>query len=296
MKTKTNIYDQITNQIINQMENGIIPWQKPWTNGKFMGCVSHTSGRPYSMLNQILLGCKGGEYLTYAQIQAEGGRVKAGEKSQMVVFWKWLEKKEEVTRIDEDGHEYVDEDTKRIPYLTSYAVFHIDQTEGIEPKWNEDGKKFDHEPMQVAEDMIASYVEREGVKLVIENGNRAFYRPSQDLVSVPELAQYEVCEEYYSTLFHELTHSTGHAKRLNREGIAGVHFFGDEGYSKEELVAEMGAAFICNMLGMDCKKAFKNSVAYIQSWLGALRNDKKMIVMAATKAEQAANYILNNQK
>lgn len=92
MKTKTNIYDQITNQIINQMEQGIIPWQKPWTNGTFKGCISHTSGHPYSMLNQMLLGCKGGKYLTYAQIQAEGGRVKAGEKSQMVVFWKWLEK------------------------------------------------------------------------------------------------------------------------------------------------------------------------------------------------------------
>ena len=150
--------------------------------------------------------------------------------------------------------------------------------------------------MQEAEEVVASYIEREGIKLVIENGNSAFYRPNQDIVSVPELAQYEVCEEYYSTLFHELTHSTGHAKRLNRDGIVGVHFFGDEGYSKEELVAEMGAAFICNMLGMDCKKAFKNSVAYIHSWLGALRNDKKMIVMATTKAEQAANYILNNQK
>ena len=293
MKTKTNIYDQITNQIINQMEQGIIPWQKPWTNGTFRGCISHTSGRAYSMLNQMLLGCKGGEYMTYAQIQAEGGRVKAGEKSQMVVFWKWPEKTEEVTRIDEDGHEYVDECTKRIPYLQSYAVFHIDQTEGIKPKWNGEAKKFEHEPIEEAEQVITNYVTREGLKLVVFNSNRAYYQPSNDLVSVPEMAQYKVREEYYSTLFHELTHSTGHAKRLNREGIAGVHFFGDEGYSKEELVAEMGAAFICNLLGIDCEKAFENSVAYIQGWLSALRNDKKLIVAAAAKAEAAAEYILN---
>ena len=109
------------------------------------------------------------------------------------------------------------------------------------------------------------------------------------------MQQYPVREEYYSTLFHELTHSTGHAKRLNREGIAGVHFFGDEGYSKEELIAEMGSAFVLQLLGIDCEKAFKNSVAYIQSWLRALKNDKRMIVSAAAKAEQAAKMIMNIQ-
>ena len=298
MKPNANIYDQVTAKIIEQMEQGIVPWQRPWEGGEgsFMGCISHVSGKPYSFLNQWLLGGRTGEWLTYAQIQAEGGRVKAGEKSSMVVFWKYLDKIETVTKIDEDGNETTEQVISgQIPVLKSYSVFHIDQTTGITPNFENKPKPFgyEHEPIEAAEKVVTNYVNNDGLKLFVETSTRAFYRPSADEVHVPELRQYKVTEEFYSTLFHELTHSTGHAKRLNRREIAGVSFFGDENYSKEELVAEIGSAFLCQAVGIDCEKAFKNTVAYLQGWLKVLKNDKKLIVQAAAKAEAAAKYILS---
>lgn len=298
---KTNIYDKITEKIIAQPENGIVPWHKPWMGATGCGCVSHTTGRPYSLLNQMLLEHRAGEYLTYGQIQAEGGRIKKGEQAQMVVFWSFVQKVIDTKVIEEkDGNGDVvgtetRETIKTTPILKAYQVWHIEQTEGIKPKWNNEVRKFEHEPIEEAEVVAACYIGREGIKLEIENDDRACYSPILDRVRVPQMQQYPVREEYYSTLFHELTHSTGHEKRLNREGIAGVHFFGDAGYSKEELIAEMGSAFVLQLLGIDCEKAFKNSVAYIQSWLRALKNDKRMIVSAAAKAEQAAKMIMNIQ-
>lgn len=297
MKTN-NLYSQITNEIVKQLEAGIVPWQKPWQNGTFMGCVSRTSGKPYSLLNQWLLNYRSGEYLTYKQIQAEGGRVKAGEKANIVVFWHFVEKTELEAVCDENGDEIETREviTSRYPVLKSYHVFHIDQCEGIEPKFNNEAKMNEHEPIEVADEIVKEYVEREGLKLEIKNTGRAFYMPLADRVEVPELAQYEVKEEFYSTLFHELTHSTGHAKRLNRDTLTRLAAFGDETYSKEELVAEIGAAFACQMVGIDCEKAFKNSVAYIQGWLRALKGDNKLVIAAAAKAEQAVNYIMNGKK
>lgn len=304
MKTNTNIYDQITSQIMKQLENGIVPWQKPWQNGTFMGCVSHTNGKPYSLLNQWLLNGKAGEWLTYKQIQAEGGRVKAGEKASTVVFWKYVNKVEERTKTktttDASGNVVEIEDTFEVvtgkfPILKGYAVFHIDQTEGIKPKYENKANEYEHEAIEEAEVVIAGYVERDNLRLFVEDSDKAFYRPSTDEVHVPKMQQYKVCEEYYSTLFHELTHSTGHAKRLNRKEVAGVSFFGDENYSREELVAEIGAAFLCQTVGIKCEKAFNNSIAYLQGWLRALKNDKKLIVAAAAKAEAAVRYILNDK-
>lgn len=293
MKATTNIYDQITNEIIKQMESGIIPWQKPWhDNGTFifMGCISHTSGKPYSLLNQWLLGGKAGEWLTFKQIQAEGGRVKKGEKARTVVFYKYIDRVEE----QEDGNgNLVEVVTGSFPILKGYSVFHIDQTEGIAPRYANEPNEYDNEANESAERVVAEYVQREELKLFVEQSDRAYYRPSTDEVHVPLMKQYDVVEEYYSTLFHELTHSTGHAKRLNRKGIAGVAHFGDENYSKEELVAEIGAAFLCKAVGIDSDKAFNNSVAYLQGWLNVLRKDKKLIVTAAARAEAAAKYILN---
>ena len=294
MKTnKTNIYDEITSQIIAELENGIIPWQKPWANGSFMGCISHTTGRPYSLLNQWLLRGRAGEWLTYKQIQDEGGRVRKGEKARMVVFWTFVEKVTEKTD-EETGEEK--KVVEAYPVLKGYTVFHIDQTEDIKPRFNNEAKKYDHTPIEAAEMAVENYINRDGLKLEIVESDRAFYRPSTDSVTVPKSEQFKIKEEYYSTLFHELTHSTGHQTRLNRSGIAGLHFFGDEEYSKEELIAEIGAAFMCQTVGIECAKAFKNSVAYVQSWLGALKNDKKLIVTAAAKAEQAVNYMLNGKK
>ena len=127
----------------------------------------------------------------------------------------------------------------------------------------------------------------------MELSNRAFYSPSEDSVTVPAMEQYDIVEEYYSTLFHETTHSTGHASRLNRDMTG---HFGSDSYSKEELVAELGAAFLVQKCGMDSAKAFKNSVAYIQSWSKKFKEDKKLIVSAASKAEKAVKFILTGER
>ena len=274
-----DIYKEVTDRIIDQMERGIIPWRKPWTG---MSCaISHATGKRYSLLNQMLLG-KPGEYLTFNECRKAGGYVRKGEKAHMVVFWKWMEVEDEKT-----GEE------KKIPFLRYYNVFHIDQCEGIKAKFAAPMPKAAN-PDENAEAIICGYVERSGVKLVHEEGDEAFYRPSTDTITLPLLAQFEGTAEYYSTAFHELVHSTGHASRLNR--LAQTAFFGSEAYSKEELVAEVGAAALVNRAGLETSESFHNSAAYVQNWLQALRNDKRFIVSAAGKAEKAVALILGETR
>ena len=274
-----DIYKEITERIITEMEKGIIPWEKPWIASG--NCVAHTTGKPYSLLNQMLLG-RPGEYITFNQCQKEGGRVKKGEKSHMVVFWKWIQQEDEETG-----------EVKEIPFLRYYNVFHIDQCEGVSAKYTTEAAFPDGaDTLAAAQDIIYDYLSREGVKLLHEEGDRAFYRPSTDEVVLPVQKQFMSTAEYYSTAFHELTHSTGHAKRLNR--LSKPSFFGTEDYSKEELVAEIGAATLVNAAGLETSSSFRNSAAYIQNWLKVLKDDKRFIVSAAGKAEKAVALILGN--
>ena len=270
-----DIYAEVTNRIIDQLESGIIPWQKPWIASG--NAISRATGKPYSLLNQMILG-RGGEYLTFAQCQKEGGKVRKGEKSQMVVFWKFIEQE------DEETHE-----KKQVPFLRYYSVFHIDQCEGLTakhmPELPATAKADD-----VAENMIAAYAQRSGVRIVNQEGDRAFYQPSTDSITLPLLAQFAETAEYYSTAFHELTHSTGHTSRLDR--LSKTAYFGSEAYSKEELIAEIGAAALVNHAGLETANSFRNSAAYVQNWLKVLRNDKRFIVSAAGKAEKAVSMIL----
>lgn len=175
--------------------------------------------------------------------------------------------------------------------LRYFSVFHISQVDGVEPL----EKPFeDVEPIASADQIIADYVEREGLTFVETITDEAYYSPSHDLVQVPHKSQYPRIGEYYSTTFHELTHSTGHSKRLNRLTTGAIAAYGSQTYSKEELTAEIGAASMLNLLGIETPATFRNSTAYIQSWLRVLRNDPKFIVSAASRAEKAVNYILGN--
>ena len=273
-----DIYSEVTTRIIAQMEEGVIPWQKPWiANGK---AISRSTGKPYSLLNQMLLG-RPGEYLTFKQCQEAGGKVKKGEKASMVVFWKFIEQEDEETG-----------EKKEVPFLRYYNVFHIDQCEGITAKHTTETAFPDGAAtLEAAQEIIYDYLGREGVKLSHEEGDRAFYRPATDEVVLPIRKQFISTAEYYSTVFHELTHSTGHAKRLNR--LSKPSFFGTEDYSKEELVAEIGAATLVNHVGLETSTSFRNNAAYIQNWLKVLRDDKRFIVSAAGKAEKAVALILN---
>ena len=271
-----DIYKEVTDRIINQMENGIIPWQKPWVASA--ACISHTTGKPYSLLNQMLLG-KAGEYVTFKQCQQEGGKVKKGEKASMVVFWKFIEQKDEETG-----------EVKQVPFLRYYNVFHVDQCEGLTAKHTQTLPNT-AAPDDTADEIIADYLRRSGVHLSHEDGDRAFYQPMTDRITLPRRQQFTSTAEYYSTAFHELTHSTGHASRLNR--LEKVAFFGSEAYSKEELVAEIGAATLVHHAGLETSSSFRNNAAYIQSWLSVLKNNKRFIVSASGKAEKAVNLILN---
>ena len=288
-----DLFQIITDRIVAELEQGVIPWQKPWSGAQ--GAISHTTGKRYSLLNQMLLGCRSGEFVTFNEAQREGGHIKKGEKASMIVFWKFLDS----AKRDDDGNVVYGSDGKPImesvPFLRYYNVFHIDQCEGIQPRFSEEATPGEHlSPDETADQIVEDYVQRSGVRLIIQHSDRAFYSPSSDSVTVPELTQYTSTSEYYSTLFHELTHSTGHVSRLNR--LSKEANFGSEAYSKEELIAELGAAFLVNHVGLETDGSFHNSAGYIQSWLKALKDDKRLIVSAAGKADKAVAMILNSEE
>ena len=273
-----DIFQTVTDRIVAELENGVIPWRKPWQAAGL--AISHTTGKPYSLLNQMLLG-RAGEYLTFAQVKQENGYVRKGEKSSIIVFWKFIEKEDEETG-----------ETTQIPFLRYYSVFHISQCENIKPKYTKELTETAN-PDETAETIIADYTAREGVMIEFEQGNRAYYSPAMDKVVLPLMKQFAESSEYYSTLFHELTHSTGHEKRLNR--LDAPAHFGSEDYSKEELIAEIGSSALVYHCGLETPNSFRNNTAYIQNWLQVLKNDKRFIVSAAGKAEKAFNYILGGQ-
>jgi len=288
-----DLFQIITDRIVTELEQGVIPWQKPWSG--VQGAISHTTGKRYSLLNQMLLGCRSGEFVTFKEAQREGGHIKKGEKGSMIVFWKFLDS----AKRDDEGNVVHGADGKPImesvPFLRYYNVFHIDQCEGLQPRFAEDSSPGEHLSSDDAADRIVEdYIQRSGVKLILQRSDRAFYSPTTDSVTVPELAQFTCVAEYYSTIFHELMHSTGHVSRLNR--LSREASFGSELYSKEELIAELGAAFLVNHVGLETDNSFRNSAGYIQSWLKALKDDKHLIVSAAGKADKAVAMILNREE
>lgn len=280
-----NVYELVTNRIIEQLENNIIPWEKPWS-GTIDGAFNRVSKKPYSILNQMLLKYDN-EYASFKQWKDLGGHIRKGEKSEMVVFWKMYPIKEK----QDDGTEII----KTIPLLKYINVFHISQIDGVEPL----KQKITHdiEPIDKAEKILNDYWNRENITIEHVKGDKAFYSPMFDKIQLPLFEQFKQSEEYYSTAFHESIHSTMKTSRCNRqEDRKGkVVSFGSEEYSKEELVAEVGSAQLMNIVGIETTKSFRNSTAYIQSWLKVLRNDNKFIVSASSKAEKAVNYILGNQ-
>lgn len=277
------VYQIVTDRIIAQIEEAIangdvLPWDKPWNVNST--AVNYVSQKPYRGINVWLL--RGGEWITWNQIcelQKHDPKIhlKKGSKSSIVVYFNFKEYK---------GEE--DDEAKRIPFLRYYNVFNISDVEGLESRRNT--VTFDHEPLEEAERITSDYVSRSGLTLTYQVQDRAFYRPITDEVCIPPIDRFERLEEFYSTLFHELTHSTGHTKRLNRS--MGTACFGSEDYSKEELVAEMGAAMLCGRVGIDNATA-NNSAAYLQNWLSAIKADVTLLVSAAGKAQKAVDYIMN---
>ncbi len=276
-----DLYQMITDRIIAQLEAGTVPWHKPWKGSS--GAISRSTGKPYSVLNQLLLPYDG-EYVTFKQAAEEGYPVKKGEKASAVFFFKFIETEDENTG-----------EKKTVPLLKYYSVFHISQCPGMRPRFAaSEPLQSDLQPDKKAETMIDDYISRSGVHLRKEKSNRAYYSPALDTIVVPELNQYTELSEYYSTIFHEAVHSTGHPTRLNR--ITDIARFGSDSYSKEELTAELGASYLVNAAGLETDSSFQNSAAYLNGWLSALRGDKRFIVSAAGHAEKAVRLILDEKE
>lgn len=277
-----SVYELVTERIIEQLENGVIPWERPWIGVK-SGAFNRVSKKSYSLLNQMLLKYDG-EYATFKQWSDLGGHVRKGEKSEIIVFWKIQPIEEE----QEDGTKEI----KQIPLLRYFNVFHISQVDGVEPLPANDLN--DIEPIEKAENILHDYWTRENITVAHMASNKAYYSPNCDLIHLPLFEQFKEANEYYSTALHESVHSTMKENRCNRaeERKGKLFAFGSEDYSKEELAAEIGSASLMNIIGIETKKSFRNSSAYIQNWLSVLRNDVKFIVSASSKAEKAVSYIL----
>lgn len=217
-----------------------------------------------------------GEYATFKQIKNAGGKIKAKEKGKIVVFWKWLEKE------NEKGEK------ENIPLLRYYKVFEINtQVEGLASKRKQ--QSFEHDPIEQADNIYKGYLNSPDYSFL---SGRAVYYPLLDRINCPPLKDFEKVEEFYSTLFHEMVHSTGHSSRLKRAGVTTQNVaFGDEVYSKEELIAEIGATMLCSVARIE-NQTIDNSASYIQSWLRELKNDSRLIVQASAQAQKAVDYIL----
>lgn len=282
------VYDVINSRIMELLEQGTVPWKKTWHTATNLP-KNLISQKEYRGVNVFMLACQ--EYsspywLTFNQCQEKGGHVRKGEKSTPVVFWKWIDRK--------DADDVAQEDTNskgKVPMLRYYNVFNVDQVEGITAPPFPETTTNPFSPIIRAQKIIAGLPQAPDIR---HGGNKAYYSPMLDYVKLPEPQAFESPEEYYSTAFHELTHATGHASRVGRKGILEPSFFGSHEYSKEELVAEMGAAFLSGHAGIE-QKVIENSAAYIAGWLKALKNDRTLLVHAAAQAQKAADYILNRQ-
>ena len=271
-------YQVVTDKVVELLEKGTVPWQKPWKPG--MTPTNFKSGRHYKGINMFLLSVMGFEspyWLTLRQANKLGGRIKGGQKSVPVIFWNWIEIKDKETG-----------DIKEKPFLKYYRVFNAEQITGITfPDLNIDQTEFT--PIERCANIILAMSKAPEIQHKMQS---AWYRPDADIVNMPKPESFDQPERYYSTLFHELSHSTGHKDRLARESLTAKAKFGTTKYGKEELVAEMGSTFLCSEAGIE-NMTIDNSAAYIENWLKRLRKDANLIVQSASQAQKAVDYILN---
>lgn len=286
------VCEMVAERVVAELEKGVAPWTQPWFGSNRF--ISHVNGKKYSLLNCILLGTPG-EYATFKQIEKEGGKVKKGAKSKFVVFWKVYQKEykdENGNPIKKDGKVVM----KTVPVLQYYNVFNLNDCEGVKKKYlSDDDTRVLNETIEDAEVVVDRYcTANPGLRIErAKDSFDAFYRPSEDYIQVPRIEQYSQVEEFYSTLFHEMTHSTGHWTRLARFAESGaVAAFGGMDYGKEELIAELGAAALCGKCGIESKDSFRNSAAYLKGWMEKIKGDPNMIVAASGKADKAVAFIL----
>jgi Antirestriction protein len=283
-----DIYQTVTDRIVALLEAGTCPWRRSWSAGSGMPRNLVTK-KEYRGINPFLLSAmpySSPYWLTYRQATFLGGHVKRGEKSSMVVFWKMLDKKATTDQGDE-----VSTDQGKIPMLKFYNVFSVEQCEGLTVPPDPEETVNDITAIEKAEQIVRGY---KGAPVIRYGGNKAFYRPLDDLVQMPFQHTFEHSEDFYSVLYHELGHSSGAKHRLARKEVVEVNAFGSEPYGVEELVAEFTASFLCAYAGIS-NQTIDQSASYINSWLSVIREDRKMAIVAAARAQRAADLILGKQ-
>lgn len=290
MKTdRADCYEIVTQRIIDLLNTGTVPWQKPWkSNGGLPKNL--VSGKQYRGMNTFLLHAMNYEspnWVTFKQALDLGGNVRKGEKACPIIFWKRWEKIDKST--GEKSH---------IPMMRFYYVFNVAQCDGLQNLFGDTvtGDTAPQIPAETsgdfskAENLVMNYASGPAIK---HGMSKAYYSPGGDYVGMPDNSKFTSIGHYYATLFHELTHSTGHVSRLARAGVTDpAARFGNALYSKEELVAEMGSAFLCGLAGIgETGGLIDNAAAYVAGWLKALRDDKKLVIQAAGLAQKAVDHI-----
>ena len=292
-KESSDIYQKFTDLIIEKLEQCVIPWKQPWHE---MGLPSnYLTKKPYKGINLWLLLSCGHQYpyyLTFKQANSLGGKIKKGAKALPICYWNFVFRDKMTGKtIPESKLDFYDlKQVGRSGILREFKGFPIEQIEGIDWEFPEASLK-----TQLLENEACQKIYAEMVRPpeLIHQGSMAYYRTDLDQITMPERKLFPSSEAYFGVLYHELCHATGHSSRLNRTEITKPHSFSDSGYAREELLAEMGAGYLNNYTGILDQNLLENSAAYIQSWLKELRNDKHLLIDAASKAQKAVDYILN---
>ena len=311
----------VADRILELLDQGELPpWEKGWASSKMGFPQNAVSKKPYrginlwmTVLTQMVHGYQDPRWLTYRQANALGGHIRKGEKSTTVVFWKILREGEK----KEDGVEYIPnpetrvgngadkgrpeisgeasegpDRRKKFPVCRAYHVFNIEQTEGCELEELEKPPAFT-DPIQEAEAIIAGMPNPPAFETYNVANHPPHYSPAKDVIRVPERGRYDMVERYYNTIFHELTHSTGHESRLGRKGITNTQGMSHD-YGVEELVAAMGSAMLSNQAGIE-EETVESDAAYIRHWRDAIAADKSIVMTAAQQAQKAVDYILDRR-
>jgi antirestriction protein ArdC len=277
-----SVYEIVTEKIIKQLESGVAPWRKPWTCQTPANLLTQKEYRGFNVFTLASHGFPSRFWLTFNQATKLGGRIRKGEKSSPVIFWNVGEDRETITA---DGTK----ETSRPFLLRYYSVFNLSQTEEIDIPASLLQETRINDPIETCEQIVANMPNPPA----FEQSDKAWYSPSSDTVGMPARGLFHTSEEYYCTLFHELAHSTGHAKRVLRDNFDNPVSFASESYSKEELIAEMTAAMLCGIAGIE-QKTLENSAAYLKTWIARLKSDSRLLVSAASQAQKAADFIQRN--
>jgi antirestriction protein ArdC len=291
--TSPDMYEVVTNRIIERLEQGELTWRKTWSG--YGLARNYVSGKEYRGINMLLMNLFSPHtipcYLTFKQAQDLGGHVKKGAKAQQVFYFNVLFKDANDQTISPEMAATLGDGVKVMKFLKYYNVFNVEDIEGVEFKID-DLRLLPHEKIERCEQVINGYPSPP--QYLLKDRGRAYYSPMEDSINMPPIEHHDSAEFYYATFFHELIHSTGHARRLAREEVVTPDRFGSTAYSQEELVAELGASFLCGLTGIDREPVIENAAAYIQGWLKKLRDDKQFIFKAAAAAQKAVDYIVGN--